>query len=130
MAEDKLAFLLFGDQSLDTYGFLAGFYRQGNPGILAKAFLDQAAQALRKEIEGLGRLERARLPTFLSLQQLNEKYHNQGLKHPGVDAALLAITQLAHYIEYVALSPALSLSLLLPRRRDVVKSANTSVQPC
>lgn len=96
---DRLAFLLFGDQSLDTHGFLAEFYRQEKQGILARAFLDQAGHALRKEVEGLHKLERSRLPIFITLQQLNERYHAQKLKHPGVDGALLCISQLAHYIE-------------------------------
>ena len=96
---DKLAFLLFGDQSLDTHGFLAQFFRQEKKGLLAKAFLDQAGHALRKEIEQLPRAERARLPVFLTLQQLNERYYAHKLKHPGVDGALLCISQLAHYIE-------------------------------
>ena len=98
---DRLAFLLFGDQSLDTYGFLSGFYRQTDQGILAGAFLRQAGEALRKEIETLGQLERAKLPVFKTLPQLNERYHSQALKHPGLDGALLCATQLAHYIEYV-----------------------------
>lgn len=98
---DKLAFLLFGDQSLDTHGFLAEFYRHEDRGILAKAFLDEAAQALRKEIERLPRLERSRLPVFRTLQQLNERYHAQITKHSGLDGALLCVAQLAHYIEYV-----------------------------
>jgi len=96
---DKLAFLLFGDQSLDTHGFLAEFYRQEKRGLLAKAFLEQVGHALRKEVEGLPRLERSRLPIFHTLQQLNERYHAQKLKHPGIDGALLCISQLAHYIE-------------------------------
>ncbi len=96
---DQLAFLLFGDQSLDTHGFLAGFYRQDNKSILAKAFLDQAGEALRKEVEALGKLPRSNLPTFKTLQQLNEKYHAQGIKNPGLDGALLCISQLAHYFE-------------------------------
>lgn len=96
---DKLAFLLFGDQSLDTHGFLAEFFRQEKQGILAKAFLEQAGHALRKEIENLNRVERSRLPLFLNLKQLNERYYAQKLKHPGVDGALLCISQLAHYIE-------------------------------
>ncbi|OAA61847.1 polyketide synthase [Niveomyces insectorum RCEF 264] len=97
---DRLAFLLFGDQSLDTYAFLAGLYRTGNQGILAKAFLHQAGEALRIEVEQLGRLERAKLPVFKTLQQLNERYHAQGTKHPGIDGALLCVTQLAHYIDH------------------------------
>lgn len=96
---DRLAFLLFGDQSISTYAFLSGFYRETHQGILTKAFLNQAGEALRKEIERLGRLERSKLPVFQTLQQLNEKYHAEDLKHPGLDAALLCITQLAHYIE-------------------------------
>lgn len=98
---DKLAFLLFGDQSTDTHGFLAEFFRQPERGILANAFLEQVRHALRREIEGLPRVERSKLPKFLSIQNLNERYHAQGLKHPGVDGALLCISQLAHYIEYV-----------------------------
>ncbi|KAK4230211.1 PaPKS1 melanin biosynthesis polyketide synthase encoded by the PaPKS1 protein [Podospora fimiseda] len=97
---DNLAFLLFGDQSLDTHGFLAEFFRQEKQGILAKAFLEQAGQALRKEIEQLNRVERSRLPLFLNLRQLNERYYAQKLKHPGVDGALLCISQLAHYIDH------------------------------
>ncbi|KAK4191184.1 hypothetical protein QBC35DRAFT_448468 [Podospora australis] len=98
---DKLAFLLFGDQSLDTHGFLAEFFRQENQGILAKAFLEQAGHALRKEVdETLSRVERSRLPVFTTLKQLNERYYAQKLKHPGIDGALLCISQLAHYIDH------------------------------
>ncbi|KXH55672.1 beta-ketoacyl synthase [Colletotrichum nymphaeae SA-01] len=96
---DMMSYLLFGDQSLDTHGFLAEFCRSGNPSTLAKTFLDQAGQALREEIDGLGKLERSKLPTFLTLRQLNERYHAQSIKHPGIDSALLCITQLAHYID-------------------------------
>lgn len=98
----RLAFLLFGDQSLDTHGFLADFFLRGEQGILAKAFLEQAGRALWKEVEGLPKLERARLPVFRSLQQLNQKYHAQHIKHPGIDGALLCVSQLVHYIEYVS----------------------------
>lgn len=96
---DKLAFLLFGDQSLDTHGFLAEFFRQEKQGLLAKAFIHQVGHALRKEIDQLNTLERSRLPVFRTLQQLNERYFAQKLKHPGVDGALLCISQLVHYIE-------------------------------
>ncbi|KAJ4396512.1 hypothetical protein N0V93_000731 [Gnomoniopsis smithogilvyi] len=97
---DQLAFLLFGDQSSDTHGFLADFFRQPNRGLLANAFLDQVGHELRKEVETLPRLERAKFPQFLSLQNLNERYHAQSTKLPGLDGALLAISQLAHYIDY------------------------------
>ncbi|KAJ0355918.1 hypothetical protein COL154_001437 [Colletotrichum chrysophilum] len=102
---DKMSYLLFGDQSLDTHGFLAEFCRSGNPSTLAKTFLEQAGQALREEIDGLGKLERSKLPTFLTLRQLNERYHAQSIKHPGIDSALLCITQLAHYIDRTEKEP-------------------------
>lgn len=98
MAE-QMSYLLFGDQSLDTHGFLADFFKQGKPSILAKTFLKEVGDALRLEIERLPRCERILLPVFQTLQQLNERYHNQETKYPGVDSALLCITQLAHYIE-------------------------------
>lgn len=98
---DWLAFLLFGDQSLDTHGFLADFIRRDDHGILTKAFLEQIGRALWKEVEGLPALDRRRLPIFRTLSQLNETYHAQVTKHPGVDGALLCVSQLAHYIEYV-----------------------------
>lgn len=101
---DQLAFLLFGDQSLDTHGFLADLYRRGPQGVLAKAFLAQSCESLRKEIEGLPKLEREKLPKFQYLQQLNQRFHAQTIKHPGVSSALCCITQLAHYIEYVIAS--------------------------
>ncbi|KAI0151201.1 polyketide synthase [Pestalotiopsis sp. NC0098] len=110
MAE-QMSYLLFGDQSLDTHGFLADFYRQGNPSVLAKSFLQQVGDALRDEIDRLPRFERTKIPVFRTLQQLNEKYHHQRIKFPGIDSALLCITQLAHYIdrsekEYQDVTPA------------------------
>ncbi|KAL9943253.1 Type I Iterative Polyketide synthase (PKS) [Verticillium nonalfalfae] len=100
-----MSFLLFGDQSLNTHAFLAEFYRLGAPGILAKTFLEQAGQALREEIDGLGKLDRAQLPIFRTLQQLNERYHAQSRKHSGVDSALLCVAQLAHYIDRAEKEP-------------------------
>ncbi|KAB5511199.1 conidial yellow pigment biosynthesis polyketide synthase [Coniochaeta sp. 2T2.1] len=97
---DRLAFLLFGDQALDTHGFLVDFVRRGDQGILAKNFLEQAGSALWKEVEGLPALDRARFPLFRSLAQLNERYYAQAIKHPAVDGALLCVSQLTHYINH------------------------------
>ncbi|KAI0137980.1 polyketide synthase [Hypoxylon sp. NC0597] len=99
MMADQMAFLLFGDQSLDTHGFLADFYRRGNPSVLSKEFLRLTGDALRDEIDRLPREERRKIPIFRTLQQLNERYHAQQIKFPGIDSALLCIAQLAHYID-------------------------------
>ncbi|KAL2115614.1 hypothetical protein VTJ04DRAFT_9869 [Mycothermus thermophilus] len=97
---EQPAFLLFGDQSLDCHGFLAAFFRQEEQGELAKVFLRQSCHALKGLVEALPAAERSRLPIFLNLQQLNERYHSSKLKHAGIDAALLTISQLAHYLDH------------------------------
>ncbi|KAI0395410.1 polyketide synthase [Xylariaceae sp. FL0594] len=98
-ADPQLAFLLFGDQSLETHGFLADLERQGDPNVFAKEFLAQATDALRKEIDNLPRVEREKLPQFRTLRQLNEQYREQKVKYAGIDSALLCMAQLAHYID-------------------------------
>ncbi|KAL7623342.1 hypothetical protein AAE478_007023 [Parahypoxylon ruwenzoriense] len=96
---NQMSFLLFGDQSLDTHGFLADFYRRGNPSVLSREFLRLAGDALRDEVDQLPRGERQKIPPFRTLQHLNERYHAQSIKFPGIDSALLCIAQLAHYID-------------------------------
>lgn len=98
---NQITFLLFGDQSLDTHHFFADFLRSGEPGVLAREFLRQVGDALRDEVDSLPRIERASIPVFRTLQQLNEKYHAQATRVPSVDSALLCIAQLVHYIEFV-----------------------------
>ncbi|KAI1133382.1 polyketide synthase [Nemania abortiva] len=113
---DQLSFLLFGDQSLDTHGFLADFLRRGNPSILSREFLALAGDALKDEIENLPRIERWKMPTFRTLPQLNEGYHGQKIKFPGIDSALLCIAQLAHYIDHSE-----------KRHEDATRSENTKL---
>lgn len=96
---DHMAFLLFGDQSLNAYECLAGFLRRTTLGILSKSFLEQTSLALQNEIDLLSSIDRQRIPTFSSIQELNERYHISNTKNSAVDSALLCITQLTHYIE-------------------------------
>ncbi|KAH6844969.1 polyketide synthase [Chaetomium sp. MPI-CAGE-AT-0009] len=97
---ERPAFLLFGDQSLDSHSFLAHFYRQSEHGELARVFLQQANHALKGAVQKLPALERTTIPEFRTLRQLNEQYHNAALKHAGIDAALLTISQIAHYLDH------------------------------
>jgi hypothetical protein len=92
-------YVLLGDQSLDTHGFLCAFTHQTELGELSRAFSRQASHALERVIERLPAAERGQLPVFRSLGQLNERYHESKIKHAGIDAALLAIAQLAHFLE-------------------------------
>ena len=97
---DKMAFLLFGDQSLDTYAFLADFCGGAkSPSLLARSFLEQVGTALIKEVDQLSSIERQMVPRFTNVQELNDNYHKHENKNSAVDSALLCITQLAHYIE-------------------------------
>lgn len=94
-----MVFLLFGDQSLNAYECLTDFFRRTNLGILSKSFLDQTSYALQNEIDRLSSIDRQLIPTFASIQELNERYHASTTKNSAVDSALLCITQLAIYIE-------------------------------
>lgn len=96
---DTMSFLIFGDQSLDTYGSLSEFCRRGSPSVLATAFLGGVCVALNVEISQLSSIERRDIPSFSSIQQLNERYKVQPYRNSAIDSALLCITQLAHYIE-------------------------------
>lgn len=98
---DKMAFLLFGDQSVDTYAFLADFCggAKRRPSLLARSFLEQVGNALKKEVDQLSSIEQQMVPRFCDIQELNDNYHNHGNKNSAMDSALLCITQLAHYIE-------------------------------
>ncbi|KAI0861579.1 polyketide synthase [Xylaria cubensis] len=94
----KKNILLFGDQSSDTHGFLADLHKQRPLTPLAREFLRQSGDALRDVIENLPRIEREKIPAFRTLAQLNEGYHRQEIKFPGIDSALLCIAQITHYI--------------------------------
>ncbi|KFX94599.1 hypothetical protein O988_06199 [Pseudogymnoascus sp. VKM F-3808] len=96
---DKISFLLFGEQSLDTQGFLADFCRNGNPSVLSHAFLDRVASVLQNETERLPSLERRHIPPFTTIQELSQRYYTSDVTHSAIDSALLVTTQLAHYID-------------------------------
>lgn len=96
---DRMAFLLFGDQSIDTHEYLADFFRRENSGVLSNSFLDRVATALREEVDRLSNVDRLRLPTFGTIQDLNDRYNTQSIKNSGLDSALVCITQILLYIE-------------------------------
>ncbi|KAK4249290.1 hypothetical protein C7999DRAFT_12845 [Corynascus novoguineensis] len=97
---DRPAFLLFGDQSLNCHSFLAQFFRQPDMGHLSRAFLLQALHRVKQLVDKMPPPERAMLPEFRTLQQLNERYFHSPLKHSGMSAALLAICQIVHYLNH------------------------------
>lgn len=96
---DRMAFLLFGDQSLNVHETLADFYHREDSGALSNSFLEHTATVLRDEVDGLSNVERLRIPTFSTIQDLNSSYNAQSRKNSALDSALLCITQLLLYIE-------------------------------
>jgi hypothetical protein len=97
----NLAYYLFGDQSLETYSFLANFLHRSSPSLLSRTFAENLGDALCREVNSLSNLERNKIPRFSSLEDLNEKYYSSGVKHSGIESALLCATQVAHYLELV-----------------------------
>lgn len=129
---DQMSFLLFGDQSSDTYTFLSDFCRRGSPSLLSQSFLQQASVALKAEVDGLSVLHRKRIPNFSSIEQLNRRYNESNTKYPAVDSALVCVAQLAHYIEYVYRSPIvydLSLTFFTVVQRRYMKISPSHVIP-
>ncbi|KAL2260542.1 hypothetical protein VTK26DRAFT_5418 [Humicola hyalothermophila] len=96
---DTPVFVLAGDQSLDSFS-CPGRLTRSNVGTLARVFADDVARALRTEIQALPEVDRRRIPKFRNLQQLNQRYHNQPLRHAAVDAALNCAAQIMDYLQF------------------------------
>lgn len=96
---DQMALLLFGDQSLIIHDCLVDFFTGPNRGILCQSFLERTVSALQDELGRLSNVDRRRIPTFTSIQELNERYHAGTAKNAGLESALLCITQLALYLQ-------------------------------
>ena len=58
MMAENMAFLLFEDQSPDTYECLTGLFRHIRLDILSRCFLDQTSTALQNEIDRLSSVDR------------------------------------------------------------------------
>lgn len=92
--------LLFGDQTADQTLLLRKiFLRKGNG--LLPSFLERVSVVLREEVRILPRLRRERIPKFLTVANLVERYVELDYRCPEVDSALLTISQLGHYIGQV-----------------------------
>ncbi|KAF2857812.1 polyketide synthase [Piedraia hortae CBS 480.64] len=95
---------IFGDQTADQYSLLHKIVLK-KENALVRSFVEQASVALREETRRLPRAQRERIPDFLSINDLKEAYYQKGDKVPMVEAALVTITQLGHYIGYFSENP-------------------------
>lgn len=92
--------LLFGDGALVSRAHIQKqvLESRGNP--FLSLFFQRSSDALRHETAQLSPLRRDLIPAFNTIDELNERT-NSKQAHAGVQNALLCISQLAHYIEYV-----------------------------
>ena len=89
---------IFGDQTADCRQFLRKvLLRKGN--VLLTSFLESAATALREEISQLSDVQyRSRFPSFSNVQELVERYYEEGKPNPAIESAIVCLSQLAHFI--------------------------------
>nr|ACH72076.2 polyketide synthase [Dirinaria applanata] len=99
----ELRVLLFGDQALDTRAFIRSQLIVGRTIPLLCIFFDRITLALRREISELSPLERKYIPAFSNIDELTDRTYSQQHSHPGVESALLCISQLAQYFDQVVL---------------------------
>jgi cytidylate kinase len=91
--------LIFGDQTASNKPYLKRLnYVNGNA--LLQTFLEQAAATIRAEVHRLPRTKRDNIPDFRNILELLEAYddNDRPARHAPLDGALVAVTQLAHYI--------------------------------
>ncbi|KAB8659338.1 hypothetical protein FH972_026227 [Carpinus fangiana] len=91
--------LLFGDQTADQSELLRTCLLRKNNAVLV-SFLERAGVVLQEEVRALPQLRRQRVPNFLTISNLVDRYFEAGIRLPEIDTALLTISQLSHYLGY------------------------------
>ncbi len=96
--EAKMELYIFGDQTADCRQFLRKILlRKGS--VLLTSFLESAANALREEIARLPYVQyRQCFPGFSNVQELVERYYEEGKPNPAIESAIVCLSQLAHFI--------------------------------
>ena len=97
----EMKILLLGDQALDTRSYIQSQLIVGRTNPILYHFLNRVGVALRYEVSQLPPVERNRIPIFSTIEELVDRTKSERTSHQGVQSALLCISQLAHYIEYV-----------------------------
>lgn len=94
----RMDLLVFGDQAVNTYPFLKAILRRGRTNNLLNSFIAKAGMVLREEISQLSSVERESIPSFSTIRELADNYHEGRDVVTALDSALLTVAQLAHYI--------------------------------
>ncbi|RFU35771.1 hypothetical protein B7463_g566, partial [Scytalidium lignicola] len=93
--------LVFGDHASDVHESLKQSCRYNECGLLGQKFLDKVCTTIQHEISRLPASQRNSIPSFTSIQDLNEHYYLQQKRIIAIDSALLCVAQLVQYINYI-----------------------------
>ena len=93
--------LAFSDLSPDIVCQLDQQLQVGRTNPLLGVFLHRVGVALRHEVSTQSPGERQDVPAFSTIDELVKKVSSTRLTHTGVQCALLSISQITQYFEYV-----------------------------
>ena len=98
-------FLIFGDQSTETFGALRDLKSSNNPIVLD--FLNQADVALRHQISLLPQLDKERLPKLSLRPESFKDWRESSTAHPVSRSILTTTAQLVELLQSVGVHPQL-----------------------
>ena len=93
--------LAFSDLTPEIDSKLDKQLQVGRTNPLLGVFLERVGVALRQEVATNSSFERQRVPTFSTIHDLVKNFSSTKASHAGVQCALLTISQIAQYFEYV-----------------------------
>lgn len=94
----EMRIFLFGNQALVNRAQIQQQLVDGRGNPFLNLLLQRCSDALRLEISQLSPSERKSIPSFNTIDELNDRTIN-GRAHEGVQNALLCISQLAQYTQ-------------------------------
>ena len=87
---------VFGDQTADCRSFFTRVFTRKDD-VLLQSFLERAGDVLRIENKSRTHPSKA-VPSFLTIQELVDRYYRQEARDSAVESALFCISQFAHFI--------------------------------
>jgi hypothetical protein len=87
---------VFGDQTAELRSFFTKVFTRKDD-VLLQSFLERAGEAVRTENKNRTHPSLA-VPSFLTIQELVDRYYRGESKDAAVESALVCISQFAHFI--------------------------------